>query len=142
MSQVLGGSQATSYMTLGGLVAKKMEEALRIPVTRSCQRADPLVCERLRSVHASVFSRRGTSYVIIHDGSSKQENSCIIGPLYPVDVAAVEGCMGAVVEMVVLVHQANSLSPVERLLGPLRISVISGIQGQTSTQIEETTVGN
>ena len=50
--------------------------------------------------------------------------------------------MGTVIEMVVLVHQTHSLGPIERFLGPLSISVVAGIQGQTGTQIEETTVGD
>lgn len=74
-----------------------------------------------------------SSYVVVHDRSSEQKHSSVVCPLHLVDVAAVEGCMGTVVEMVILVHQADGLSPIERLLSPLRISVVAGIQGQPST---------
>ena len=129
-------------MTLGGLVAKKMEEALRMPKTRSCQRAEPLVCgEKSVSTCLSALGS-GNAYIVVHDRSSKQEDSCIVGPLDPIDVAAIESCMGTIVEVIVLVHQTDSLSPIKCLLRPLRISIVARIQSQSSPQVEETTVGD
>ena len=64
------------------------------------------------------------SYVIVHDRSSKQKHSCIVGPLYPIDITAVESRMRAVVEMVILAHQTDGLSSIERLFGPVRIRAI------------------
>lgn len=50
--------------------------------------------------------------------------------------------MSAIVNVIVGVHESNSNHPVPSLLGPVGISLIARVSGQSGAQIEEAAVCN
>ena len=57
-----------------------------------------------------------------------------------VDVAAIDGRIGPVVEFVVLVHETNRSRPVVHRVGPLRIGLIVGVPCQSCRHVEEAAI--
>lgn len=71
-----------------------------------------------------------------------EEDAGVVGPLRAVELGAVDGRVGAVVEVVLGVDQAEVLDPVPRLLGLLGVRLVPRVPGQARRDVEEAALGN
>ena len=77
-----------------------------------------------------------------HSGGTKKMNSSIVRPLNMVELCAIDLVIATVVEVVVIAHQSNVMSPLEGLLGPLDVGLVSSVSSKTSSDVEEGAVGD
>lgn len=59
-----------------------------------------------------------------------------------IDTGAVDELVRTVVNVVNIVNQADSGSPVPDLVGPVQISVVAGVSSEAGRDLKEATVGN
>ena len=81
--------------------------------------------------------KRGT-YVVVHVGGAEGKDAKVVGELSTVDIGAVLFDMGAVVDVVIVVHEPNTPHPVPRLLGPVGVRLVAGVARQSCAEVEET----
>jgi len=83
----------------------------------------------------------GPYEVVVHVCSAGEVYTSVIGPL---DLGGdyTLGDMGSVVDLVILRHQAIALTPIVRLLRPIRVRLIAGVSCEPRTQMEKQTVGD
>lgn len=113
-------SQGSYMMPL----SKKTVEAFKRPVTRSCQRALPFVFAL--SVRRNDGKGMG-KYVVIHCGTSKQEDASVVGPGVVVFGSAVVSVLGSVEYLVFWGHETNAIHPIPCLDCPVRVCRVSSI---------------
>lgn len=73
---------------------------------------------------------------------TEQEDAVVVGELGFVDVGAVRTNMSTIVDVIVIVHKADTSHPVPCLLGPVGVGLVVGVASQPCAQVEEAAVRN
>lgn len=80
--------------------------------------------------------------MIPHECGALDVDGIVVGELCPVDVGAVVFNVGTVVDVVVRIHETDTSDPVPSRLCPVGIGLVLGVSRKSSTQVEETTIGD
>lgn len=80
------------------------------------------------------------TYHIPHCRSPKKIDTGVVCPLDVVNRGAVLRIIRTVVEMVGAIHKADSGHPVEHLLCPVKVGLVTSILSKTRAEIKETAV--
>lgn len=59
-----------------------------------------------------------------------------------IELCTIQVVITAVIEVVIGVHEADGFGPIPRSVGPFRIGIVAGIDGQACSHIEEASVGD
>lgn len=82
------------------------------------------------------------TYEFIHVSSAVQPNASVIRPLGVVQLRTIQEIAGAIKHVSLLVDETDRLHPIPRLLRPLRICRIAGVDREPARNIEHGTVAD
>lgn len=80
--------------------------------------------------------------VVLQDSASVEEHSDIVGPLVMIEAGAANGLVGSVEDVVEVVYQSNSCSPIPDSLGPFNVGLVASISSKAGGKLKESAVGD
>jgi hypothetical protein len=85
----------------------------------------------------------GSTYKVVHKGSTLEKNGGVVGECSLVDIRAVLSDVSAIVHQpAVMIDVVDRPEPVPSLLGVFSIRFVSSVSRKASAEIEETSVGD
>ena len=92
---------------------------------------------RVDELVEAVFPDGGTVGVVVHVGGAEGKDAKVVRELSTVHVGAVLFDVGAVVDVVIIVHEPNTPHPVPRLLGPVGVRLVARVARQSCAEVEK-----
>lgn len=84
----------------------------------------------------------GATHEFVHSSRTEEIDTCVVRELLLVNGCTIAERSGAIVDVVTVVHQANTAHPGPVLFGALSVRSITGIQSETSGDVEETPISD
>lgn len=84
----------------------------------------------------------GSTHKVVHMSGTKNPDAGVVTILDMVDRRTVVRNIGAIIDIVLGVNEANSFYPVPSLVSPGGVRIISSIPGQSGTEVEKAPIGD